>query len=84
MTGTQTAQQVESAAQHAETAAEQAGGIDVGGHILHHILDSNELEIVLPFIRIPLPHFELFGVDADPDDEEWLCGSCVEERGEGE
>jgi F-type H+-transporting ATPase subunit a len=64
MTGTQTAQQVESAAQHAETAAEQAGGgIDVGGHILHHILDSNELEIVLPFIRIPLPHFELFGVD---------------------
>ena len=63
MTGTQTAQQVESAAQHAETAAEQAGGIDVGGHILHHILDSNEFEIVLPFIKIPLPHFELFGVD---------------------
>lgn len=61
-TGTET-EVVESAAQHAEAAVEHGGGMDVGGHILHHILDSNELEVLVPALKIPLPHLSLFGVD---------------------
>ncbi len=39
----------------------QAKG-DVGSDwIMHHILDSHQLD--LPFISIPLPHLSLFGVD---------------------
>jgi F-type H+-transporting ATPase subunit a len=36
---------------------------DVGSDwIMHHILDSHELDFA-PFGAIPLPHFELFGID---------------------
>jgi F-type H+-transporting ATPase subunit a len=45
------------AAEHAEAA------FDPGSSILHHILDSSELEVFVPSIKIPLPHIELFGLD---------------------
>jgi F-type H+-transporting ATPase subunit a len=51
------------AAAHAEAVAEHGEGLNVGDHILHHILDSNELEIFVPWIKIPLPRLSLYGVD---------------------
>lgn len=42
----------------ANTTAHSSSG---GGWILHHIMDSNQLE--LPFLSINLPHLELFGLD---------------------
>jgi F-type H+-transporting ATPase subunit a len=47
-----------------EGAAHAEEGFDAGATIMHHILDSNEVEI--PFgggAAIPLPHLELFGFD---------------------
>jgi F-type H+-transporting ATPase subunit a len=47
-----------------EGASHAEEGFDAGGTIMHHILDSHELEI--PFgggATIPLPHLELFGFD---------------------
>jgi len=47
-------------AEHVEVAAEHGGGsIDVGGHIIHHIVDSNELTFWLPFWKIDLPRIHL-------------------------
>ena len=45
------------AAKTAGKTAEEAGKVDIGGTILHHITNSNELE--LPFLGIvKLPHFD--------------------------
>jgi len=38
-----------------------SGGSD-SGWILHHVMDSHTLDFE-PFFSIPLPHFELFGID---------------------
>jgi F-type H+-transporting ATPase subunit a len=45
--------------------AEAAAGetYDVGGEILHHILDSHEMELFVPMLKIPLPQIHLFGFD---------------------
>ncbi|MHC4446875.1 MAG: F0F1 ATP synthase subunit A [Planctomycetota bacterium] len=62
----ETEQHLEATAQHAETAAAHGEEtIDVGGHILHHILDSDKLELGLPVdaLQPALPRIELFGVD---------------------
>jgi F-type H+-transporting ATPase subunit a len=55
--------------QHLEAAAQQVGAaaehgeqtIDVGGHILHHILDSDRLELLLPIeaLQPELPKIHL-------------------------
>jgi F-type H+-transporting ATPase subunit a len=48
----------------AQAAAEQAEpGFNAADHILHHILDSHELEIPFTHQVIHLPRLELFGVD---------------------
>ena len=39
------------------------GPFDPGQHIMHHILDSHELEVPFTSIEIPLPHFEVAGHD---------------------
>jgi F-type H+-transporting ATPase subunit a len=62
----ETQQHVEAAVEHADAAAahgEQT--IDIGGHILHHILDSNKLELGLPIdaLQPALPQIHLFGMD---------------------
>jgi F-type H+-transporting ATPase subunit a len=45
-------------------AGEQAPqAYDPGASILHHILDSNELEVFVPMWKIPLPELQLFGQD---------------------
>jgi F-type H+-transporting ATPase subunit a len=58
----ETEQHVENVAQHAETAAAHGEELDVGADILHHILDSDKLELGLPIESlqptlpaIPLP-----------------------------
>ena len=63
MTAAETGQHAEQVASHAEAVAEHGGGIDVGGHILHHILDSSTFEFLLPIWKIDLPHLEIAGVD---------------------
>ena len=40
-----------------------AGPFDPGAHIMHHILDSNVIEVPFTSIEIPLPHFEVAGHD---------------------
>jgi len=62
--------EAQAAQQHAEQAAEalqhgaeaaQGGGTDIGGDILHHVMDNHVLDIGP--LHIPLPQFELFGQD---------------------
>jgi F-type H+-transporting ATPase subunit a len=36
---------------------------ETGDHILHHILDSHELELWFPWWKIELPHLQFMGVD---------------------
>jgi len=48
---------VQQAGQHAEEA------FDPGASILHHILDSPELEVFVPMWKIPLPELHVFGQD---------------------
>jgi len=62
----ETQQHVEAAVEHADAAAAQGEQtIDIGGHILHHILDSNKLELGLPIdaLQPALPQIHLFGMD---------------------
>jgi F-type H+-transporting ATPase subunit a len=60
LTAVETEPHVEAVAPHAEAAVQHGEeSIDVGGHILHHILDSNELVLWLPFWKIQLPHIQL-------------------------
>jgi F-type H+-transporting ATPase subunit a len=48
----------------AHEAGQQAElGFDPGDSILHHILDSNELEIFTPYWKIPLPELHLGPID---------------------
>ncbi len=48
----------------AEAAAAHGGEtLDVGGQILHHILDSNELELFVPWLALPLPQIHVAGLD---------------------
>ncbi len=63
MGGGVTAGQLEAATAPDPALAAPAQGVDVGGHILHHILDSHDLEIVLPWIKVPLPRIEIAGID---------------------
>lgn len=55
------------AAEAAGHAAEAGHGDDIGGTILHHITDSNSIDLGFTWnghpVEIPLPHFELFGID---------------------
>jgi len=44
-------------------AHDAASPFDPGQHIMHHILDSHEIEIPFTSIEIPLPHFEVAGHD---------------------
>jgi len=47
-----------------QQAAEHGGeGFDVGGSIMHHILDAHEIEIPFTTKAIHLPQFELLGLD---------------------
>lgn len=57
MSGTEAAQQIEAATAH--------GGqsYDVGAEILHHILDSHELDVFVPMWKIPLPRIHVAGLD---------------------
>ena len=49
---------------HVATAPEgQHGNENVGEIIVHHIKNSNTLELPPPIGEVHLPHFELFGVD---------------------
>lgn len=48
----------ETAAAHAPDAA-----FNVGDHIMHHILDSNVIEVPFTSIQIPLPHIHVAGFD---------------------
>ena len=55
---------VEAAGHAAESAGHAAaGGADTGAQILHHILDSNVIEIPFTHASIPLPRIDLFGYD---------------------
>jgi F-type H+-transporting ATPase subunit a len=48
----------------AEAPAHDAtGAFDPGQHIMHHILDSHEIEVPFTSIEIPLPHIEVAGHD---------------------
>ena len=48
----------------AETPVHDASApFDPGQHIMHHILDSHEIEVPFTSIEIPLPHFEVAGHD---------------------
>jgi F-type H+-transporting ATPase subunit a len=40
-----------------------AGAFDPGSSIMHHILDSHEIEVPFTSVTIPLPHIELWGYD---------------------
>lgn len=69
MTPVEAEQQIENTVHHAAAAAEHGGeSVDVGEHILHHILDSNEFVFWLPSWKIDLPHLQLPG---------WLGGVDV-------
>ena len=48
---------VQQASQHAQEA------YDPGASIMHHILDSPELEVFVPMWKIPLPELHVFGQD---------------------
>jgi F-type H+-transporting ATPase subunit a len=54
------------AEQVAEHAADHAaeGSHSIGDELLHHVLDSDVLEV--PGAEIHLPHWELFGIDISP------------------
>ena len=54
----------ETAAHPAEGAAPAEGGaFDPGQFIMHHILDSHEIEVPFTSIEIPLPRIQVGGVD---------------------
>ncbi len=57
MSGTQAAHEIEAATAHGPQT------YDVGGEILHHILDSHELDVFVPMLKIPLPRMEVAGLD---------------------
>lgn len=59
MTGTEAAH----AAQAAQAAEHGGETLDVGGHILHHILDSKEVDVFVPTLKIPLPQIHVLGFD---------------------
>jgi F-type H+-transporting ATPase subunit a len=62
-TGSET-ETVHEAATHAQEAAAHAEeGFDVGGMIMHHILDSPYVEIPFTHAKIHLPDLHLFGLD---------------------
>jgi F-type H+-transporting ATPase subunit a len=53
-------QHLETAVEHADAAAQHAeGGVNVGDHILHHILDSHTIEAWIPAWSIELPRLHL-------------------------
>ena len=45
------------------TAPAEAGAFDPGQFIMHHILDSHEIEVPFTSIEIPLPRIQVGGVD---------------------
>jgi len=47
----------------AEAGAHAGESFDAGASIMHHILDSHEIEIPFTTKVIHLPQFELFGYD---------------------
>ena len=58
--GTEAIQHASEAPEAAEQAAESA---DIGESILHHVMDSNEIEIPFTQSTIPLPEIHLWGLD---------------------
>jgi len=46
-----------------EAAVEHVEKFDPGESIIHHILDSNSIEVPFTHLSIPLPHLEVAGVD---------------------
>ena len=46
-----------------EAAAHGEGAFNAGESIIHHVLDANSIEIPFTQLAIPLPQFEVFGVD---------------------
>ncbi len=49
--------------QTGHAAAQEHGSENVGEVIVHHIKNSNTLELPPPIGEVHLPHFELFGID---------------------